>query len=226
MTVLAEIPFAVNATDLAAHLRLRSGSEHFDVLQRLVEQAGDVARPKALYRVACIDDRTDDQVVIEGVTFRSRVLSVNLEKVHRVFPYLVTCGVELEAWSRGIEDMLHSYWADAIKEAALRSARQALVNHLRETYRLGTTSTMSPGSLAHWPIQQQRPLFALLGDTEKAIGVRLLDSMLMVPAKTVSGIRFPTEEHFESCQLCPREVCPGRRAAYEPDLYERKYGES
>jgi len=45
----------------------------------------------------------------------------------------------------------------------------------------------------------------------------------MIPNKTTSGIRFPTEERFESCQLCPRETCPGRRAAFEPDLYARKY---
>jgi len=45
----------------------------------------------------------------------------------------------------------------------------------------------------------------------------------MVPVKSVSGILFPTEESFASCQLCPREVCPGRRAPYDPDLYDAKY---
>jgi len=66
-------------------------------------------------------------------------------------------------------------------------------------------------------------LFALLGDATEAVGVRLLDSLLMTPTKSVSGIRFPTEERFESCQLCPRPDCPGRRAPYDATLYERKY---
>jgi hypothetical protein len=88
---------------------------------------------------------------------------------------------------------------------------------------MGPTAAMSPGSLADWPIREQRPLFSLLGDPEQAIGVKLTDSFLMIPNKTVSGLRFSTEERFESCQLCPREHCPGRRAAYEPDLYDRKY---
>jgi hypothetical protein len=39
----------------------------------------------------------------------------------------------------------------------------------------------------------------------------------------VSGIRFPTTESFESCQLCPRAGCPGRRAAYDASLYDRRY---
>jgi hypothetical protein len=62
-----------------------------------------------------------------------------------------------------------------------------------------------------------------LGDVAGAIGVWLSDSLLMVPAKSVSGVRFPTEESFESCQLCSRENCPGRRASYDDTLYDRKY---
>jgi predicted transcriptional regulator len=53
--------------------------------------------------------------------------------------------------------------------------------------------------------------------------VRLTESFLMLPTKTVSGIFFPTEATFESCQLCPREECPNRRAPYEQALYESHY---
>ena len=56
-----------------------------------------------------------------------------------------------------------------------------------------------------------------------AIGVKLTESYLMEPNKSVSGIRFPTEERFESCMLCPRQDCPGRRSAYDPELYDQKY---
>ena len=100
---------------------------------------------------------------------------------------------------------------------------RALGHHLSTCYDLGRTATMAPGSLADWPIREQRPLFRILGDPLTAVGVELTDSFLMIPNKSVSGIRFPTEERFESCQLCPREGCPGRRAAYDPDLYESKY---
>jgi len=46
----------------------------------------------------------------------------------------------------------------------------------------------------------------------------------MVPLKSVSGIYFPTEIKFESCQLCPREVCRGRVAPYDPDLVKKYRG--
>ena len=73
---------------------------------------------------------------------------------------------------------------------------------------------MSPGSLEDWPITEQTKLFSIFGDTERLIGVRLTDSMLMVPRKSISGILFPSEEGFTSCQLCDRERCPGRKAPY------------
>jgi len=73
---------------------------------------------------------------------------------------------------------------------------------------------MAPGSLPNWPIEQQKPLFELFGDVQATIGVKLTDSLLMLPAKSVSGIYFPTETSFFSCQLCPRERCDSRKAKY------------
>ncbi len=221
--ILNHISFQPNLSLLMKKLRLRAGSSYANELESLVRDAQAIAKPKALYRIALIETRGDDYVVVEGTRLTSRVLRVNLEQAHRVFPFVATCGMELEEWLRSIEDMLYYYWADAIAEMALRSAIRALHDHLVERYRPGHISTMSPGSLADWPIQQQRPLFALLGNPKEAIGVQLSDSLLMIPTKSVSGVRFPTEESFESCQLCPMENCPGRRAPYDESLYERKY---
>jgi hypothetical protein len=81
---------------------------------------------------------------------------------------------------------------------------------------------MSPGSLEDWPITEQPKLFSLFGNTERVIGVRLTDSLLMVPRKSISGILFPSEENFISCRLCPREVCPSRKAPYD-ESHAAKY---
>ena len=83
---------------------------------------------------------------------------------------------------------------------------------------------MSPGdgSRTVWPITQQKQLFSIFGNVEDLIGVRLTDSMLMIPVKSVSGIFVPTEIKFETCQLCPGERCIARKAPYDPGL-EKKY---
>ena len=182
--------------------------------------------PKAVYRECYVDSRTEDTVTVGGIVLKSRVLRVNMEQAHRAFAFLATCGAELEAWARSLDDMLEQYWATVLMEMALYQARQYLNARLGEVLPLDKSVVMNPGSLADWPIQQQRPLFNLIGSASDAIGVRLTESLLMTPAKSVSGIRFPTEAHFESCQLCPREGCPGRRAPYDRELYHRKYARS
>ncbi len=221
--ILKDLEFRPDLEGLKKKLRVRDGGGWTERFERLVHEAATIARPRALYGVAYIDSKSEGRVIIDGIRFDSRVLRVNLEKAQRVFPFLATCGTELHEWAAAQEDILQRYYADEIAEAALRQALGVLRAHLKERYRLGRTSIMSPGSLPDWPIQAQRPLFALFGDTERLLGVRLTDSLLMVPSKSVSGIRFPTEQTFASCQLCPREGCPSRQAPYDAGLYEKRY---
>jgi hypothetical protein len=222
-TILNSIPFQPDPFDLQKQLRIREGSPSIRDFQNLLDEALSCARPKALYRLAFIEDKNEQSVRIEGRVFNSRVLRVNLDTAQRVFAYIATCGAELEEWSHSIGDLLFHYWADIIKEAALIAAVQALYTHIDERYQPGRVSSMHPGSLDDWPLPEQGPLFALLGDTRSAIGVHLTESYLMVPTKSVSGLRFPLEETFESCTLCPRPDCPNRKAPYDPHLFERKY---
>ena len=221
--ILGDIEYKANIEALAKRVRVDPSGPLYDELVSYVRQAEVVARPKAMYRVGYVEERGDDWVTIGGQRFVSRILRVNLEPVHRVFVYVATCGVELQQWAAGRTDPLEQYWSNVVQESALGAASRALGAHLNDLYDPGRTSSMAPGSLGEWPLSEQRPLFGFLGDTEQAIGVRLSESLLMVPTKSVSGIRFATEERFESCQLCPRSDCPGRRAPHDAGLYARKY---
>ncbi|MDX2500360.1 MAG: vitamin B12 dependent-methionine synthase activation domain-containing protein, partial [Deltaproteobacteria bacterium] len=120
-------------------------------------------------------------------------------------------------------DLLENFYLDTIGNVALNSARKQLKRHLKSEFALEKISSMAPGSLPDWPIEEQAPLFKLLGDVDAAIGVKLSNSLLMLPAKSISGIYFPTEVSFFSCQLCPRERCESRKAKYDPKL-AREYG--
>jgi hypothetical protein len=221
--ILDDIQFQPNMDSLKKKLRIKEGSSSVEKIERMVRDAQAIARPKVLYKVAFIESKGNEHTVVDGITLNSRVLRVNLEEVHRVFPFVSTCGTELEEWSDSIDDMLQSYWADTIKEMALRTATEALNKDLEQRFLPGRTAQMNPGSLPDWPIGEQRKLFALLGSPRDAIGVELMESLIMVPIKSVSGILFPTEVDFASCQLCPREVCVSRRAPYDETLYEKKY---
>jgi len=221
--VLNCVPFQLDVEALRKKLHIKERTNHAEELDRLIQDAQMIRKPKALYKEAFIESRADDTVTVDGITFKSRILRVNLENVYRVFPYAITCGLELEEWSKKITDFLQGFWAEEIKETVLYMARDYFIKYLGEYYHLGHTARMNPGSLADWPIEEQRPLFTLLGNAQELIGVHLTPSLMMVPTKSVSGILFPTEVDFSSCQLCPRELCPGRKAPYDKELYDKKY---
>jgi hypothetical protein len=221
--VLDSIPFQIDVSLLMQKLRVDRNKFDSEPIERLVIEAKAVARPKAFYKVVPIEARGDDYVVMEGMKMTSRVLRVNLENEHRVFLYAATCGTELEDWSSSTDDGIQQFWTNEIKGMALSSAIQALDENITTRFNTGPISSMSPGSLDDWPLEEQRGLFALLGDLKGVIGVQLLDNLWMVPSMSVSGIRFPSEDGFESCQLCPREICSERAAQYDEGLYDRKY---
>ena len=223
-TILNDIPFQPTLEEAVAALHVGEFSDQIEQVKKMLEEARGIARPKAMYQLAVIEERKENRVVIGGIPFESRVLRVNTDPVNRVFVFIATCGQELAAWQEGFSDMINAYYADQINQLALNAAREHLLEHLKQTYQLGKTSTMNPGSLEDWPISEQRPLFKLLGDTRQAIGVELLPSMLMSPSQTVSGFRFSTEEDFHSCQMCPIENCPHRKAPFQENLFKEKYG--
>ncbi len=221
--LIDDIEFNPDIGEVLKSLRLKEDSSDALTIRRMVSEARETARPKGLFTVCFIQKHEADHVEIEGIEFHSRVLRVNLENVHRVFPNVATCGVELDRWAEGYSDILENFWADTIKELALREAVEAVDARLSTLNASGRFSSMSPGSLEDWPITEQLHLFKLLGEKVSETGVSLTDSCLMIPTKSLSRLSFPAEHRFESCRLCPRERCPGRRAPYDPDLFARKY---
>ncbi|MFH1707140.1 MAG: methionine synthase [Planctomycetota bacterium] len=221
--VLDAIPFAPDAARLMEQLHIAAEAPEAAEFRTLLDRLKAVARPRALYGVAFIDRQDEGSVTVDGVTFTSRVLAHNLAGLHRVFPYIASCGPEMDRVVDPAGDYLIQFWIDAVKADALMAARAFLVDHLTRTFATGKLSSMNPGSgdIDVWPIEEQRVLFGYFGDTEKLIGVRLTPSCLMVPNKSVSGIFFPREVSFTTCRLCHRKDCPGRKADFDPHEAEK-----
>lgn len=218
MEIIDRIPVNLSAGQVLRHLHLDEDGKYAGDVQELVEMTQPLIHPKAVYDVCYIDRKDNGSVEINGVTFTSRVLRANLDKVERVFPYIVTCGTEVESVEVESDDLMGKFVLDTIKQMALRVAAGHLRKHIEEKFRPGKMSSMNPGSLEDWPISEQKQLFSIFGDVESLIGVRLTDTFLMLPLKSISGVYFPKEIKFVSCQLCPRERCSGRRAPYDEEL--------
>ncbi|MCK7489824.1 MAG: hypothetical protein MZU79_06060 [Anaerotruncus sp.] len=127
-------------------------------------------------------------------------------EANKVFPYIITVGPDARARGRPPRAISSSSTTSRRWRTAPSNRRPpGSASDLEARYGVGPLSNMSPGSLEDWPITEQTKLFSIFGDTERLVGVRLTDSMLMVPRKSISGILFPSEEGFVARQLCDRE---------------------
>lgn len=222
MEILSPIPVTLDHEEIRTSLRIRRRGDWNRVLS-LIERARALIEARAAYKVCYIEERGEDTVRIDGGYLKSRVLRRSLDHAERIFPFVLTIGGALDKEQRACTDILEQYYLDSIGNAALESVRDYLEDCLRSRYALTTISSLSPGSLDDWSIENQRPLFSILGDVQGAIGVSLEKSLVMNPAKSISGIYFPTEIPFYACQLCRRERCPSRKAEFNEQL-AREYG--
>lgn len=222
MVKLIDIPFSLDAGALMEKYRVRPGSEHAKVFAELVARVGETGSPKALYEVAYIDEKGDDSIVVAGVTLTSRALRRNVDQVERLFPHVATCGGEVDAIDVARDDIRAKASLYMLKGELLQAAVSYVQDHISRQFHVSGLAGMNPGSgdATVWPLAQQKELFALLGDVESQIGVRLTESWLLIPEMSVSGVFFPAEADFQSCQVCHRERCPGRRAPYSAEVWE------
>lgn len=221
--LLTDIAVEYQLESILIRLHLKPGSPEAEEFGALASEAQQIVRPKAGFAIGYIEHKGDDRVIIEGVAFTSHVLRVNLEAAHRVFAYMATCGLELHAWAGSLGDILHKFWAEELKVGALQAATRAVFEQIA-ALNPGKMASMNPGSLPDWPIQQQKPFFALVGEMPAALGISLSDSYIMTPNKSVTGLRFSNETAYVNCRLCPRPDCPGRSAPYDAKLYQELYG--
>lgn len=221
MEIIKDIPFVLDELLLMQKVHIRPASNDVHEFKGLVDLARETGKPKAVYSEAYVEINEDSEVFLNGIRFSSLMLRTNLSTVEKVFPFIVTCGCEMDQYTWGDDNLLKQYWWDTIKASLLMSAYQYLHQYLEGRYLLRKTSTMSPGSgdIEVWPLEQQRELFQLLGDVQGQIGVILTESCLMIPNKTISGILFPTEKDFRTCQVCHRENCPSRSAPFDQELW-------
>jgi len=218
--VLDDFPVELSVERTLERLKLDEGRSQTLGVEDVFKTAVILIHTQAIYGEAYVNKRSLDRIEIDGIEFRSRVLAKNLERIERIFPYILTIGDSLENTARSSESITRRLVLETIGDLALGSGLEHLQRHISEQYGLETTSNMGPGQL-DWPIEQQRELFSLLGHVRDTIGVTLTQNLMMVPRKSISGIIFPTEGTFISCQLCQRNRCPSRKAPFDRVLSEK-----
>lgn len=146
-----------------------------------------------------------------------RIIERQLKGSEAYALFICTSGVEFEAYQQRLKqegDMVRVFIADSLGSViAEKCADQMEIAVQQSIDKLGWhhTNRFSPGYCG-WHVSQQQQLFPLFeGHT---CGVRLTDSSLMLPIKSVSGIIGLGREvrHLDyTCGLCNFEKCYKRR---------------
>ena len=131
--------------------------------------------------------------------------------------FICTCGLEFETYQQRLKeqgDMVRVFIADALGSVIAAKCADQMENALQESIdKLGWkhTNRFSPGYCG-WHVSQQQLLFPLFqGHT---CGVKLTDSSLMIPIKSVSGIIGLGEKVRKleyTCGLCDFKQCYKRK---------------
>lgn len=131
--------------------------------------------------------------------------------------FICTAGTEYEAWQQQLKergDMVRVFIADALGSVIAEKCADVMEEHLQQSIdklQWHHTNRFSPGYCG-WHVSEQQLLFPLFqGHT---CGVRLTDSSLMLPIKSVSGLMGIGKEvrRFDyTCGLCDFKQCFKRR---------------
>lgn len=187
---IEEKNFQIDVADVLEKMGMPRDHRYGQNLREALEKAAQVVKPKAFYMEAKISGREGDTVTLGGQTFQSASLVQYLAGTDTVYPFLCTCGRELNDLTFSSPDVLEMYSLDLLMEVYRNRIFETMKKQLESN--LGCEKPLAsivPGSF-DWKMAQQRQLFAIFGDAAAKIGVTLSEYNIMDPAKSVSGLCF------------------------------------
>lgn len=210
-----DIPVCFDWQKLASKLSVCGVAAKTEEFLRMVESAQSTARPKAAFLSVRPVFSDGDKLILADQVFFSPTLyrtlsSANEGEARPVFPFVVTCGLELAGWASSYSGYLQSYWADVLMEEALSLALAFLERQIGAARDEGVYR-LEPGTPADWPVTDLHRLKTLLDPCFSTLGVTLYESSMMHPIKTLCGIMFHSAQGFHQCSCCAHQACKNRK---------------
>ena len=186
-----------------------------EMVETMLEELAGLCRPQGLYRIY------DGQVVDSGhievgqISFRvGKIIAPCFDKAEQFAGFVTTAGQEYDGYVKELkakEDMVSVFMADAIGSVIAEACVTEVIKRLEKQIPLRHTYPYSPGYCG-WNVKEQAALFQLL--PENPCGVKLTDSCLMLPVKSVSGViglGDEVENKPYGCAICMNKNCYKRR---------------
>jgi hypothetical protein len=191
-----------------------------NLIEEILEESAEIANVRAQY---CLFDsiRFDNEtksIAINNTIFNIKnIVYQQIKKSDSVALFLCTAGEEIGRRSRKAmheKDLLRSYLFDVIGSEIAEAAADLMQSELEKSAvesDIKITNRYSPGYCG-WNVSEQHKLFSLI--PYNYCGIRLTESALMYPEKSVSGIIGlgpNVKSNPYTCNMCDMKNCVYRR---------------
>ena len=209
----------IDLAQLAARLHAKPDTVTYRRAAELFEQAKPLLKPGYIIRCFPLTELTADSFMLGGQMFHSRVAAKMLKNQRESWVYIATSGREISEYIAAAESRFDQYLLDQIAYFACMQAMDTMLGDISLRLGIGRHMRLSPGSIIDWSVAEVKTFFTLLDGDYQRLNLRVLDSGMIDPLKSVSGILFPTEVEFASCDICSRANCSDRKTLFNEDKY-------
>ena len=212
----------LNRSTIEKYMGYESGAP--DPIPEIIEDVLTYVEPyceiRGGYRVfdSLSRDKRKHLVTIENITFSVKPIVSNLiRKAEKAALFVCTAGAGIGEWSKSLMadgDLMKGYVVDVVGSEIVEQAMDRIQGILEQEMRsegLGITDRYSPG-YCDWQVEEQQKLFTFF--PENYCGIRLSESSLMFPIKSVSGligIGKNAERKGYTCDFCKMKDCNYRK---------------
>ncbi len=190
------------------------------LIGEVLNESSEIANVRAQY---CLFkriwfDKENKSVTIDNITFNIKnIVFGQIKKSESVALFLCTAGEEIGKRSREAmreKDFLRGYIYDLIGSEIAEAAADLMQNNLEKSASgsgLKITNRYSPGYCG-WSVAEQHKLFSLI--PYNYCGIKLNESALMDPEKSVSGIigiGAAVKINSYTCKMCDMKDCIYRK---------------
>jgi hypothetical protein len=213
----------INTLQIESILGYKEGEDREIVttlIEEIINESKDFYNIKAEYIIYNIIEfiNSDKSIEINKINFQvNKIVFGKLKKSDSIAVILCTAGEEIGLRSRKLMregDLLKGYIYDIVGSVIVEAAADLIQAELKKNVISSgkkITNSYSPGYCG-WYVAEQHKLFQLVPDN--FCGIRLTDSALMDPVKSMSGIIGIGESvkyNPYTCSLCDMKDCTYRR---------------
>ncbi|HEX2935108.1 MAG TPA: vitamin B12 dependent-methionine synthase activation domain-containing protein [Bacteroidales bacterium] len=187
-----------------------------EMIDKILESAAEYCEIQGGYRM--YDhfslESTNQSILINKTSLNiHKIIFQQIKRADKIAVFLCTAGPKIGEWSRQLMaegDLMNGYIVDIVGSEIVEGAMDRIQAALAEDMKFqgsNISNRYSPGYCS-WDVSEQHKLFSLL--PPNFCNVRLTDTALMYPIKTVSGLIGIGKEvkyNAYTCQICDMQNC-------------------